>query len=73
MVNDSIGDLLTRYAQVVKIENVDSCLPVSYDYFINSLKKTTFSDLEIRTGSFIFYYSYFNFINRDDINILFKC
>ena len=72
MVNESIGDLLTRYAKVVKIEIDDSCLPVSYNYFIKSLMDTTLSDLEIRSGSFTFYSSYFKFINRDATNMLFK-
>lgn len=72
MVDESIGDLLTRYAKVVKIEIDYSCLPVSYDSYINSLKKTTFSDLQIRSGSFIFYFSYLNFFNRAAINMIFK-
>ena len=51
MINESMGDLLTRYAKVVKIENKKTCFSVSYDHNIKLLKKTEHDYLNPKRGN----------------------
>ena len=51
MINENLGDLLTRYAKVVKIVTKKSCFSVSYDYSIKILKNTKHDYLNPKRGN----------------------
>lgn len=51
MINENLGDLLTRYAKIVKITTKKSCFFVSYDHNIKLLKNTTHDYLNPKHGS----------------------